>query len=401
MMIESADVQIGRALADLGLATLAPNGRTLTSLNLGNTLLVILGDNGSQGAAARAPFNLQRAKGTVYQTGIWVPMIVAGPMVVKPGRAVDDMVNTVDLYQLFGSVGGVNVDTLVPPSHVIDSKPMLPYLINPNSQPIRHTNFSQLGPGTFSPLPENRSWPCQIGNLCNDTLVNSQSLCENDNGGTWYGPGTTQKSGVLGSCCLVKQYWADHGNSNVTLAPIYQYAVRGKPTKSNNQFQFKLVELQGLDCSKPITNASQKAFPWATYQLAAPTQELYDLSLNKNGLDNTTNQLCASGKGLHPNRQGRFGVAEQGAYEDQELRQRAEELSRQRRRQYGPAREPHRHRKLEGVQRQGTERLRHQSRRPDRREGSRHHPGQSRHGLHEPCVSAPISIATASSIRTI
>src|SRR6185312_1772975 len=161
-MIESADVEIGRVLADLGLATLGPNKRTITSLNLGNTMVVIIGDNGSQGAATRLPFNIQRSKGTVYQTGIWVPLIVAGPLVKVPHRSVDAMVNIADLYGLFADIAGVDIKTAVPPSHVLDSQPMLPYLTTPAQLPIRTTNFSQLGVGTFNPSPSDRSWPCLI-----------------------------------------------------------------------------------------------------------------------------------------------------------------------------------------------------------------------------------------------
>ena len=295
MMIEGADVEIGRVLAELGLGTLGPNGRALTSLDLGNTMLVIVGDNGSQGASTRLPFNIQRAKGTVYQTGIWVPLIVAGSAVALPGRSVDAMINSVDLYKLFGDLAGINVDDVVPPSHVLDSRPMLPYLTNPAQANIRRTNYAQLGVGRFSPDPSKRSWPCQIGNVCNDTLVDNQALCEKDNGGTWYGPGTTQASGVLRSCCAVKQYQADLGNGSITLAPVHQYAIRGGIFRGVVG-AFKLVELQSLDCSKPITDASQKAFPWAEYQLGTPTQELYDVTLkppgNPKALDNESNQLC-------------------------------------------------------------------------------------------------------------
>jgi hypothetical protein len=293
MMIESVDVEIGRVLAQLGLGTLAPNGRTLESLRLGNTMVVIIGDNGSQGAATRLPFNIQRAKGTVYQTGIWVPLIFAGRPVVQPGRTVDAMVNAVDLYKLFGDVAGVRVESVVPPSHVLDSRPMLPYLVNPNRGPIRKTNFAQLGVGTFSPDPSKRSWPCMIGNTCNDTLVDSQALCENDNGGTWYGPGGKKQ---LSSCCAVE---ADLG-TDVTLAPVRQYAVRGGVFRGVLG-AFKLVELRSLDCSKPITNASQKVFPWQEYQMGTPREEFYDLTLDPNMLDNPPNNLaknCAPAQDL-------------------------------------------------------------------------------------------------------
>ncbi len=293
MMIEGMDVEIGRVLASLGLATMGPDGRTLLSLHLGNTMIVIIGDNGSQGAATRLPFNIQRSKGTVYQTGIWVPLIVAGPMVRSPNRSVDSMVNAVDLYQLFGDVAGIDVKSAVPPSHAIDSKPMLPYLINPSQGDIRVTNYSQLGVGTFSPDPSVRSWPCQIGNTCNDTLIDNQALCEKDNGGTWYGPGGAKQ---LSSCCAVNSYLG----GGIALAPVHQYTVRGGRFRGVRG-AFKLVETQSLDCSKPVTNASQKAFPWAEYQVGTTVQEFYDLTLNPNGLDNPSNNLaknCAPGQDL-------------------------------------------------------------------------------------------------------
>ncbi|HEX4505056.1 MAG TPA: sulfatase-like hydrolase/transferase, partial [Alphaproteobacteria bacterium] len=222
-MLEGVDVQFGRTLAGLGLATIGPDTRTLTSLDLGSTLLVVIGDNGTQGTATRAPFNPARAKSTVYQTGIWVPLIIAGPMVRKPNRSVDDMINTVDLYRLFGDIAGVDVTSVVPPSHVLDSRPMLPYLTNPSTSELRKTNFTQSGVATFSPDPSQRSWPCQIGSICDDTLFGpgKQTLCEVDNGGTWYGPGGKKQ---LSSCCAVQTYLNQTQDNppTLSLAPIHQ-----------------------------------------------------------------------------------------------------------------------------------------------------------------------------------
>jgi hypothetical protein len=132
-----------------------------------------------------------------------------------------------------------------------------------------------------------------IGNTCNDTLVDSQALCENDNGGTWYGPGGKKQ---LSSCCAVE---ADLG-TDVTLAPVRQYAVRGGVFRGVLG-AFKLVELRSLDCSKPITNANQKVFPWQEYQMGTPREEFYDLTLDPNMLDNPPNNLaknCAPGQDL-------------------------------------------------------------------------------------------------------
>jgi hypothetical protein len=293
MMIESADVEIGRVLARLGLATLRADGRTMKSLDLGNTVIVIVGDNGSQGLATRPPTLAARAKGTVYQLGIWVPLVVAGPMVKVPNRKVDAMINAADLYQLFGEVAGLDVKSTVPPSHALDSEPMLAYLTKPAQPPIRTTNYSQLGVGTFGPREEDRDWPCLMGNTCNDTLVDSQALCENDNGGVWYGPGGKKQ---LNSCCAVQQYLG----TPLTLAPVKQSTIRGG-VFNGTLGAFKLVETQTIDCSKPITNASQKAFPWADHQTGAPVQEFYDLTLNPKQLDNSGNELsknCAPGQDL-------------------------------------------------------------------------------------------------------
>ena len=144
MMIEAADVQIGRVLADLGIGDPRRQRHRIDSglADLGNTMVVIIGDNGSQGTMVRpgtegptlgGKFNPLRAKTTVYQTGVWVPLIVAGAPVGAPGRSVDHIVNVVDLFQLFGDLAGVKVEKLVPPSHTLDSQPMLPYLTTPGT----------------------------------------------------------------------------------------------------------------------------------------------------------------------------------------------------------------------------------------------------------------------------
>jgi hypothetical protein len=288
-MIESMDVQIGRTLAQIGLGTLAPDGRTLASLNLGNTMVVIYGDNGSLLQTVRAPFNPLRAKASVYQTGVWVPMVIAGAKVKARGRSVDEMVNAVDLYQLFGDIASVDVKSVVPPSHALDSQPMLPYLTDPAAPAIRTTNFTQQGIGTYNPDPAQRSYPCRIdfANYCDETLFYNESLCVNDGGGTWYGPGTSQKSGVLTSCCAVAKYVNEPSQ---LIAPVRQYAIRNGI--------YKLVQIDRVDCqySKPITSSEPPPpFPWAEYY-TVKSKELYNLTptkLNPKGLDNAADDLVA------------------------------------------------------------------------------------------------------------
>lgn len=272
-MLESIDVEIGRMLADMGLGRLDPEGRRLVSLNLRGTMIVIVGDNGSYGSTVRVAdgFDAGRSKASVYQTGVWVPLIVAGQGIARPGREVDAQVNVVDLFHLFGELAGLNVNEVVPPALTLDGQSMLRYLTQPNPQPVRRNNFTQVAAGTFTPEPSERSWPCLQANLCNDTLLFNQSLCE-DNAGTWYGPGApTQHS----SCCAVA---AD--NPGTTLNPVAQWAVRNG--------RFKLVERQETDCAAPLpANAAERAFPWAEYDTRT-VREFYDIrptEANPLGLD--------------------------------------------------------------------------------------------------------------------
>jgi hypothetical protein len=90
-------------------------------------MLIIAGDNGSLGTTVKAPFDASRSKGTAYQTGVWVPLIVAGPLVNQGGRVVSQMVNFADFFALFAEIAGVeDVQAAVP--RQIDAVSMLPYL---------------------------------------------------------------------------------------------------------------------------------------------------------------------------------------------------------------------------------------------------------------------------------
>jgi len=92
-------------------------------------MVVFVNDNGTLGYTVMPPFDGSRSKGTPYQTGVWSPLIVAGPLVNRPGRNVPHMVNTTDLFQLFGEIAGVDVKNSVP--RKLDSAPLLPYLVDP------------------------------------------------------------------------------------------------------------------------------------------------------------------------------------------------------------------------------------------------------------------------------
>jgi hypothetical protein len=175
----------------------------------------------------------------VYQTGVWVPLIVAGPLVNSPDREVTAMVNVADLFALFGEIAGIDVRQAVPKSHALDAVPMLPYLTNPAQASLRTNNFTQTGIS----LTANgvQPSPCVVELTAPPTCVQvfpEQALCEFE-GGTWYGPGGAAGPQGLPDCCAVKNGGSYPGGVN--LLPDTQTAIRND--------HFKLVQKEVPNCT--------------------------------------------------------------------------------------------------------------------------------------------------------
>ncbi|HLX29672.1 MAG TPA: sulfatase-like hydrolase/transferase [Casimicrobiaceae bacterium] len=239
-MLESMDAEIGRLLVQTGLASYNADGSLNYQPDKTDTMVIIIGDNGTYGPGVKPPFEISRAKGYVYQTGVWVPLIIAGPLVNSPGRVVNAMVNVADLYQLFGELGGVDVRKAVPSSHVLDSQPMLAYLTNPNQSEIRQTNFTQIGNNIHPVAPQ----PCIITvgptQACVQ-LFSSKGICHFE-GGVWYGDAPDIGTTAFDSCCELKN--SDPTTfKDLTLVPDSQQAVRNDT--------YKLVKLAQPNCAAP------------------------------------------------------------------------------------------------------------------------------------------------------
>jgi hypothetical protein len=243
-MLEAMDTEIGRLLVNTGLATFNPDGSLNYQPEKTNTTVVIIGDNGTYAPGVKAPFDPGRAKGFVYQTGVWVPLIVAGPQVVSPNRNVNAMVNIADLFQFWGDLAGLDVRKIVPKSHILDSVSMLPYITNPNQPEIRQTNFTQTGNNIHSSTPS----PCVIPLTSPATCVqifNVVGVC-NYEGGDWYGSGAPVQ---YKSCCEMTNAYPTTPAlqtlypSGITILPDYQSATRDD--------SYKIVQLTEPNCSSP------------------------------------------------------------------------------------------------------------------------------------------------------
>ncbi len=284
-MEEALDMEVGRFLVTIGLASRAPNGQLIYQPQKTNTYVIFVTDNGSNGTSVKLPFDPTRAKSTVYQTGVWVPGIVSGPGVNQPGREVSAMVNIVDLYQLFGELAGIDVHSSVP--RTLDSESMLPYLKNPKQPSIRETNFTQIGTNQHANGEING--PCVYNSTTCTQIAPTKGVCE-DNNGTWWGPGATDPitAGIPASglplCCDVAVWQANHGLTiSTNIYPLVAYAIR------NDEYKLVINKYQSYD---------------ATANACAATQSTEFYEINENvpvpKLDTADADLLASGAKLNP-----------------------------------------------------------------------------------------------------
>lgn len=135
-MIEAMDTEIGRVLDSM-----APSVRE-------NTYVIFVGDNGTTNSSVIPPFEPGRAKGTIYQGGLNVPLIVSGPDVER-GAVSGALVNSTDLYSTILEMTGVSVDDVVPDGVTLDSVSIVPYLSNPAAPSQRNWVYADVFSGSF------------------------------------------------------------------------------------------------------------------------------------------------------------------------------------------------------------------------------------------------------------
>ena len=136
-MIEAMDTEIGRLFQWLDAHNL-----------LDSTNIIFIGDNGDDSRITQFP-NTVRTKSTVYENGVHVPMIIAGPAVVSPNRESDALVSTPDLFATILELAGFgDWAAQIPAAKPVDAVSLLPILKN-NSTAVRDWIFTEI----FDPTP--------------------------------------------------------------------------------------------------------------------------------------------------------------------------------------------------------------------------------------------------------
>ncbi|MGB0523763.1 MAG: sulfatase-like hydrolase/transferase [Flammeovirgaceae bacterium] len=113
-MMEAMDTEIGRLLA------------AIPTEELENTTIIFVGDNGTTGAVIQNPYSRRTAKGTLYQGGVNVPMIVSGYGVTRTGSEAA-LIHTSDLFATIADLAGTAT------SSIQNSFSFMPLLSNANA----------------------------------------------------------------------------------------------------------------------------------------------------------------------------------------------------------------------------------------------------------------------------
>jgi arylsulfatase A-like enzyme len=130
-MVEALDAEIGRLVN-----TLDPAVREQTTIFL-------LADNGTPNGTVAPPLIPGHGKFTVYEGGINIPMIVSGFRVKDPGREVNALVQTTDLFATIADLARVDLADALPGT-VLESISFYPHLIDPVAPALRQVVFAEL-----------------------------------------------------------------------------------------------------------------------------------------------------------------------------------------------------------------------------------------------------------------
>lgn len=124
-MLEAMDSEIGRLLS------------AMSQEEKDNTVIIFIGDNGSPGGVAQV-YNSRRTKGSLYQGGINVPMVVSGKGVSRINQTEDALLNTTDLFATIADIAGTNT------SEINDSKSFTS-LFSAENDAFREYIYSEIG----------------------------------------------------------------------------------------------------------------------------------------------------------------------------------------------------------------------------------------------------------------
>jgi arylsulfatase A-like enzyme len=138
-MCESVDHELGRLLDGL-----APD-------DLENTVVIFIGDNGTDGAVIQGPYVPAHAKGSLYEGGVRVPMVIAGTGVQRAGEREPALVNTTDLFATIVETAGEPLSTY------FDSRSLVP-MFTQSGVEVRSCLYTEVDQGLSGSAIRDERW---------------------------------------------------------------------------------------------------------------------------------------------------------------------------------------------------------------------------------------------------
>jgi arylsulfatase A-like enzyme len=129
-MIESIDHELQRFLDGLGTSRAATN-------------VVFVGDNGSPPTTIGPPGQSDKAKGSVFEGGIRVPLLVQGPSVPAAGATCAALVNTTDLFATLIELTGKKIPPAAYVALELSTVSIVPYLTHPDLESLRTFAYAE------------------------------------------------------------------------------------------------------------------------------------------------------------------------------------------------------------------------------------------------------------------
>jgi arylsulfatase A-like enzyme len=152
--LRSADVSSSSSKADMHDAAVEAIdhefGRLLAGIpksERGRTTVILMGDNGTDGAAIRPPFKKSRRKKTLYEGGVKVPLLISGPHIRDPGSSRSQLVHVADIFPTLAELSHVSVE------HEIDGVSLVRLFSDPDAIVRDHVyaeRFKPHGPPPYS-----------------------------------------------------------------------------------------------------------------------------------------------------------------------------------------------------------------------------------------------------------
>lgn len=124
-MLEAMDTEMGRLF------------NSMSQEERDNTVIIFIGDNGTPGQVIQT-YRTRRAKGSLYQGGINVPMVISGKNVERKSAEETALLGTIDLFATVAGIAGADVTS------VNDSKNFTS-MFNSSGVSVRDYIYSEIG----------------------------------------------------------------------------------------------------------------------------------------------------------------------------------------------------------------------------------------------------------------